>query len=192
MSLLKKIFKRNLFRAAVGGFRDLGAGQSGDWKRNLRYNAPRVARSALGDVVFVLLALILAVMFVIAGIYQFFFASPLSPVIGGAAKTVLETTPNDIGGIASSLPQSQLGQTSIGGILSGAASGIQPILGALAGLIDEIFGILLVIIAVIVRFSHRVLALLIGNRPADQKGGSLSWIVLGICFVFFIFSVFVW
>lgn len=182
MGIIKKI-RKIFFR-----FR----GQGDNWQDNLRYNAPRLARTALGDIVFFIVAVVLAVMFLVSGIFEFIFRSPLSSAVGGAAKSVLETTPNQVGAIISGVPGSDLGQTSIGGMLQGLLAGIAPLFSALFGLLDDIIGILMVVAALIIRFSHRLLSLLIGGRPASEKGARLSWIALGIAFAYFLLTVFVW
>jgi len=170
------------------GFR----GQGDNWRDNLRYNAPRVVRTAWGDIVFFIVAVVLAVMFIVSGIFEFIFDSPMTAAVGGATKSILQTTPNQVGSMISELPSSELGQASIGDIMGGAFSGVAPLLAALLALIDDIIGILMVIVALIIRFSHRLLSLLIGNDPASEKGKLFSWITLGITFVYFLLTVFVW
>lgn len=177
----------NLLRSMIGRYR----GQSNNWQQNLNYNAPRVFRSVWSDLLFAAVAVALAVLFVIAGAYEFIFASPLSAVFGGAADTVLKATPAEVGSGIMNLPQTDIANKNVGDLLGGVSSGVAPLLGALAGLFDEIAGVLVVVAAVVVRFSHRLLGLLVGNRPASQKGSLFSWIILGGAALIFIFGVLV-
>ena len=183
MSAFKKIFRRSLWAMASR------RGQGNNWQQNLEYNAPRVLRSVIGDIIFTVLAVALAVMFVVAGAYEFIFTSPLSAAFGNAANSAALATPNQVRDSIMNLPQTDLGNRPVGDMLGSAASGINPLLGALAGLLDEIFGVLVVLVAVVIRFGHRLLSLLIGDRPASKNGAMLSWFALGAAVLIFITAV---
>ena len=182
MSGIKKFLKRSLL-AIVSRW-----GQGNDWRRNLEYNAPGAAKKFVVDAIFVVLALALSAVLVVAGVYEFIFASPLSASVRLAANSISQTTPNQVRDDIMNLSQSNLGDRSLGDLLGSVAAGINPLIGALTGLLDEIFGLLLVLGAVVIRFSHRMLGMFIGNRPANENGVMLSWIILGIAFAVFVFG----
>lgn len=182
MGKIKKILKRGLLALASR------RGQGDDWRQNLEYNAPGAVKRFAGDMVFTVLAVVLAVMFAAAGVYEFIFASPLTKVAGKAVNVLSQTTPAQVSGNIMNLPKQDLANKPIGDMMGSVAAGASPLMGALGGLVDETVGILIIITAVIVRFGHHLLGLFIGEKPANKNGAVLSWITLGIAFTVFVFG----
>ncbi|MEI6581140.1 MAG: hypothetical protein WCO07_03150 [bacterium] len=174
MSISKKIFRRII-------------GQEYEENSNFHYNNSNNSQSnnstkRNNNRLFFFLSLLSALFFVFFGVFELLFRSPLSSWFSGVWQTVLKVSPQSLVNLPNQITGSEtLMQKTVADLLAFAPGSFDQIWAIISSPIGAVVGILLVFLAVFIRFSGKFISSLRSSQIAFLK--IISWITLGGSFV---------
>lgn len=161
----------------------LGSSYEGGEHSHSSHRYPRLKPHVLAglrkDIGFLILAGVIILFFIGSALFELFFTTPLSRLFADVWNTVLQTSPENIVNLPNQIPQNNsLMNKTVGDWLNSIPNLWQPILSIIAAPVDAIIGIILVVLAVILRIGKRITSYV----PRLSRFGDFSWTTLGLSF----------
>ena len=179
MSIIKKVILGKLIGSLV---KQRGDKNYYDGKNN-NYADHSNLKAIKSGAPFALLSIFAIMFFVVLGLYEILFNSPLSDWIAKSWGSITNTSPQTIVNIPKQIPTGDnLMQKTVGDWLGVVPSFFEQIVSFISAPLTSILGIIIVFVAIAVRLGRHILGLF---SPASLGKGFakiISWIILALSF----------